>query len=463
MRARRLLVRWAVTYAACSVLLWVGFSVVAAYWLDDAQGTPLTLRTALLGGALVLALGALGWILWKPVGESISRIDRAVKAYAAGDFNVRLPCQDGSEISLLSADLNWMAQQFQDRIAAENARHREEEAVLSSMQEGVIAVDSAGRFIKVNRVARDWLGLENVEWAGQSTQEVMRQSDLQQFIRIALSSNDYLKADIELQGAPRRQVQVNSAPLKEDDGARLGALIMLNDITHMRRLESLRRDFVANVSHELKTPITSIKGFMETLLDGAIDNPVDARRFLEIIAKQADRLDAIIEDLLSLSRIEQDSERGELSAEQAGLKATLQAAVQAMQSRAEAKNIQLVFDCPDKMTARINAPLIEQAATNLIDNAIKYSGEDTVVHVRAREENGRALVEVSDQGPGIAREHQARIFERFYRVDKSRSRRLGGTGLGLSIVKHITQAHGGTIAVHSEPGNGSTFVLSLPQ
>ena len=237
----------------------------------------------------------------------------------------------------------------------------------------------------------------------------------------------------------------------------------LDDRIHrLRKLENIRRDFVANVSHELKTPITSIKGFVETLLGGALDSPEDSKRFLEIVAGQADRLNAIIDDLLVLSRLEQDSEKVEIIIEESGLKPVLEMAIQACAPKASEKKIRVDLNCPESVTARINPQLLEQAVINLVDNAVKYSLPSTQVQVDVSSDNGEIVVVVTDEGRGIAKEHFPRLFERFYRVDSDRSREMGGTGLGLAIVKHIAQVHGGSVSVDSSVGKGSTFRIHLP-
>jgi two-component system phosphate regulon sensor histidine kinase PhoR len=244
-------------------------------------------------------------------------------------------------------------------------------------------------------------------------------------------------------------------------------VIVLNDVTEMERLENVRRDFVANVSHELKTPVASIKGFVETLLDGAGDDPHDRRRFLDIIARQADRLASIIEDLLALSRIEQSENAGNLPRERVRIADLLAAATDDCLPRAQERSILFSVDCAPGLEALVNAPLVEQALINLIDNAVKYSEPGRTVRidaVSAPSSPGQlgVTIAVRDEGCGIEAEHLPRLFERFYRVDKARSRKLGGTGLGLSIVKHIVQAHGGSISVDSTPGVGSTFTIRLP-
>jgi two-component system phosphate regulon sensor histidine kinase PhoR len=220
---------------------------------------------------------------------------------------------------------------------------------------------------------------------------------------------------------------------------------------------------VANVSHELKTPVTSIKGFVETLLDGAMRDPTDAERFLRIIARQADRLHAIIEDLLSLSRIEQSEDADDISLETAPLAGVLESAMNACQAGAAEREIAVTLECEAGLTAKINLLLLEQAVVNLLDNAIKYSDPGRQVSVVAHSVDGEATISVADHGVGIAQEHLSRIFERFYRVDRARSRKLGGTGLGLAIVKHIVQAHHGSVTVDSTLGVGTTFTIRLPR
>ena len=239
----------------------------------------------------------------------------------------------------------------------------------------------------------------------------------------------------------------------------IGAVVVLNDVTRLKRLEAVRRDFVANVSHELKTPVTSIKGFAETLLDGALDDPEAARRFLRIIAGQADRLNAIIEDLLALSTLEAGQERPSARSRRPTSATSCSVAVEVVRAqggRPSASRSRRT--APGEVFAAINPPLLEQAVVNLIDNAVKYSPEGSDGR-RAASKSGptRSSSASRDDGPGIAREHLPRLFERFYRVDKARSRDLGGTGLGLAIVKHIAQVHGGRVSVESALGRGSTF------
>ena len=238
---------------------------------------------------------------------------------------------------------------------------------------------------------------------------------------------------------------------------------MLNDITRMRQLENMRRDFVANVSHELKTPITSIKGYVETLQEGALDDKDNVQKFLDIVLKQSDHLNAIVDDLLSLSRIEQDAERGEVQFTDENLRHIIEATMVDYESKARERKIKVIVSCGDEIVVKANFRLLEQAIGNLLDNAIKYSETDTSVEVEATSNSDEVIIKVRDYGNGIAPEHLPRLFERFYRIDKGRSRELGGTGLGLAIVKHIAQAHGGRVTVESTVGKGSIFALHLPK
>lgn len=239
--------------------------------------------------------------------------------------------------------------------------------------------------------------------------------------------------------------------------------MVFNDVSQMRRLENMRRDFVANVSHEIKTPLTAIKGFVETLQQGKVDKAEENERFLGIIQKHVDRLNSIVEDLLALSRIEQKDEQKEINFEPAKMVDVCQAAIQLCRPKAEEKKIRIDLDCEKDTTAIFDPTLIEQAVVNLLDNALKYSEPQGTVLVKSHQQNSEIIISVQDHGIGIAQKHLSRLFERFYRVDKARSRNLGGTGLGLAIVKHIAQAHGGHVTVESKLGEGSRFSIYLPQ
>ncbi len=461
MRRNGILTCWAKYYLLCATLLLVALIALTSDLYSGDDPAIIRRNVEWFGLAVIIIMGALAWALWFPVASRLQRIRQTVTAYAAGDFTPRAAVLNGTELDGLASDLNWMAHQLHCRRMVEQDRQRQQEAVLASMIEGVMAIDVDGCFISMNRAAREMLDAGAGDVNGYLVTDSIRQEDLIKFIRRALATDEPLDTDLVLRGDKERHLELVSTALTDEDGHRLGTLIVMNDVTRMRRLEGMRRDFVANVSHELRTPITSIKGFMETLLDGAMDHPDEARRFLEIIAKQADRLVAIIEDLLSLSRVEQESNRGGIPLEEGRVGDVINAAIQIIKLKSEEQGIHVDVDCPKNLRAHINAPLLEQAVVNLLDNAIKYSEKGARVHIVALQDDGAVQIKVRDEGPGIPREHQARIFERFYRVDKSRSRELGGTGLGLSIVKHIAQAHGGNVSVQSAPGKGSAFTISL--
>ena len=417
----------------------------------------------LIGTPVILGLSlVLSWAVSRSVGRSMQRLKEAAERFSTGDLSERLRVPDNREMADTADAFNTMADNLEAMIVSLKRRNNEQEAVLTSMVEGVLAVDSDQRVISVNAAAAKLLGSNPTEIEGRGLQEVIRNADLRRFVTNALTCDQPVEGNLILRNARDRVLQVNGTALRDTYGRGIGAVIVLNDVSRLRQLENLRRDFAANVSHELRTPITSIKGFAETLLDGAMAIPNDAERFLNIIAHQADRLNTIIEDLLSLSRIEKEAESGDISLLVGRLDKVLQAAVQDCSARAAERNIKVVLECPNDLAAKMKADLLEQAVINLLDNAIKYSEPGKQVWVTGYREDHLATIAVKDEGSGIAGEHHSRIFERFYRVDKARSRKLGGTGLGLAIVKHIALAHRGQVAVESALGQGSTFFIRLP-
>jgi two-component system phosphate regulon sensor histidine kinase PhoR len=417
----------------------------------------------LLGAPVIVGLSlVLSGVVGRLIGRSMQRLRDAAERFAGGDFSERLLVPDYREMAETTDAFNTMADNLEAAIVSLRRRNHEQEAVLTSMVEGVLAVDSEQRVISVNAAAAKLLGASPPEIEGRGLQEVIRNADLRRFVTQTLTCNQPVEGNLILRNARDRVLQVNGTALRDQGGRGIGAVIVLNDVSRLKQLENLRRDFAANVSHELRTPITSIKGFVETLLDGAIANPQDTERFLGIIGRQADRLNTIIEDLLSLSRIEKETESGGVSLSIGRIDEVLQAAVQDCSVCAAERNIHVVLDCPSDLKAKIKADLLEQAVTNLLDNAIKYSEPGKHVWVTGRRDHQMAVIEVKDEAGGIAPEHHSRLFERFYRVDMARSRKLGGTGLGLAIVKHIALAHRGEVTVASAVGQGSTFFIRLP-
>jgi two-component system phosphate regulon sensor histidine kinase PhoR len=355
-----------------------------------------------------------------------------------------------------------MTDQLRKRIATIQQQHDEQSALLSCMTESVLAVDADKKLIKMNRAAQAMFQITAEKSLGKNIMEAIRNADLLDLVNNTFASDVPVERDIFLPET-HTYLHGNGSVLRSDKGHHMGAVMVLNDITRMRKMERVRRDFVADVSHELRTPITSILGFADTLRSDSVDDTAERDHFLDIICQQSRRLQAIVEDLLSLSSIESETEKGEVELQTGRIAGVLRGAVQACQTAAEEKEIQLKLSCDEALQARMDSQLLQQAMMNLINNAVKFSDPGSNIDITGTETKRTVTLQVRDQGPGIARKHHARLFERFYRVDKGRSRRLGGTGLGLAIVKHIALAHQGQVTVDSDPGKGSTFSIILPK
>jgi two-component system phosphate regulon sensor histidine kinase PhoR len=414
-----------------------------------------------LPGGLLLSVLAAAWAA-RTLRRGLDALRGGAERHSAGELGWRVPHQPVAEFQDAAYAQNAFAKRMELRLSEGVRRLTEQEAVLTSMVEGVLAVDHEMRILNLNPGAGRIFGLIPENARGRTLLELSRNNDLLHFTSSALSATAPIESEIVIHDPDARFLQAHGSVLRDGQGRSIGAVVVLNDVTALRRLETVRRDFVANVSHELKTPITSIKGFVETLLEGAMADPQEAERFLRIVQRQADRLHAIIEDLLNLSRIERDAEAGDIALEAGAVRAVLIAAVQSCETQARARGIRIEWDCDPGLTAWINAALLEQAVINLIDNAVKYSPDGGAVRVDAALQDAGIVIRVTDEGQGIEAKHLPRLFERFYRVDKARSRKLGGTGLGLAIVKHIAQAHRGIVTVESTPGAGSVFSIQFP-
>ena len=405
---------------------------------------------------LVLAAAGMGvaWFLARWISAPLREIRRAAEVIAAGDFARRVPLASRDEIGGVAAALNRMAEELSSRLDRLREERSRLEAVLAGMREGVVAVDRWGGILHVNRAARDLLGLSG-EVTGLRAGEVLRFPALEEALRRVLEGGD--PAKVVLEDGPRA-LEIVVDPVA---GGR-GAVLVARDVTEERRYDRLRKEFVANVSHELRTPLTLIRGYVETLREGALEDRERAAGFLETIEKNVRRLGAVVEDLLELSRLE--SGEPLLKLRPVRPRALLEKVREDFRPLAEKKRQTLsVVSDPDLPPFQADPDFLERALRNLVDNAVKYVQEGGAITLGAGAEEGRVVFKVIDNGPGIPRADLPRIFERFYRVDKSRSRELGGTGLGLAIVKHIAQLHGGDVAVESEPGSGCVFTIRLPR
>jgi two-component system phosphate regulon sensor histidine kinase PhoR len=412
---------------------------------------------------IVVCAAVVSLIISKKLSRPIEDMKETARRFASGDFSRSLSLQGSAELAELAADMNEMARQLKDRFDTIIEEKNRIQAILAGMIEGVIAVDSAGAVVGINKAAADFWGLDESKTLGRNIEEIIRHPRFQQFVQKMLHDTEpSSETDTFVTNKGEKILELHGTSLTGSNGFKQGAVIVMHDITRLHRLEEVRRDFVANVSHELKTPITSIKGFVETLLEGAMANPQETKRFLEIIARHADRLNAIVDDLLTLSRLEEDSENRRLFFELAYIRPMLVSALELSKYKAQEKNISMELICDERLAVKMNIALIEQAVFNLIDNAVKYSPDNSPVKITVQKDKNAIQISVCDKGCGVEEQYLSRIFERFYVVDKSRSRRLGGTGLGLSIVKHIAQVHGGRVTVKSKVNEGSTFTLHLP-
>jgi two-component system phosphate regulon sensor histidine kinase PhoR len=337
----------------------------------------------------------------------------------------------------------------------------QQQAVFNSMAEGVLVLDGAGRVQLVNQSLQNLFALKG-DLRGQTMMEALRLPELADLVKQLQRQRTMQSHTIELPGIEERWVEVSAAALLDRDGAPHGAILVFHDLTRIKQLERTRQEFVANVSHELRTPLSLIKGFVETLLEGAKNDPEKATRFLQTIEKHADRLTFLIEDLLTISRLE--SGQIVMNLQPVDLREETRRVIDDLQSRADEKQIRMDNTVPAGLSARADADRLQQVLFNLVENAIKYGRNGGAVTIGGKD-GGEGKVEmwVRDDGPGIPAESRERVFERFYRVDRARSRESGGTGLGLSIVKHIVQAHGGEVWLKSDLGSGTTFHFTLPR
>lgn len=356
---------------------------------------------------------------------------------------------------------NRMSEKLESSLQQIRAEKDEIAAILRSMAEQVIAVDSSGNIFLLNPAAEKLFAVQSQETIGKPFVAVIRQAALCDILRFVLNHHQDKSEEIQLFLPEERCFEARALPI-QSEGRYRGALLVLHDITRIQKLEKIRRDFVANVSHELRTPLTSIQGFAETLLSGALSDPEHNREFIETIQTEAERLTHLVEDLLNLSAIESGKKKLNLSS--LSILDILKEVEESLNSFAQKHTVTLEIVVPAKLPPlHADRDAMKQLFMNLVDNAIKFNKKNGKVILEAVPNGDFITISIQDTGIGIPEQELPRIFERFYRVDKARSRELGGTGLGLSIVKHILEAHSGTIRVESAAGKGSTFFVTLPQ
>jgi two-component system phosphate regulon sensor histidine kinase PhoR len=414
-------------------------------------------RVIVLGSGIALALALiLSHMLAKRMSDAVGELTDAARRMTQGDLAVRTRLAGHDELSGLGQALDGLAGSLATTVGELRAERDLQRRILEAMHEGVVVVDRDGRIVLMNPALRSTL-LLGADAIGKLLIETVRHAELDTVVDRAREAPDDPPVEIELPGLKPRRLLVQAAPLSGDDQ---GLLLVFVDVTELRRLESLRRDFVANASHELRTPIAAVRSATETLQTGALEDPAAANRFLDIIERNAQRLQSLVEDMLELSKLE--SNEFKLKRERVELQRVVPIVLALFRERAEKKGVRLGSELAAGLPAVEGDPrALEHVLSNLVDNAVKYCPSGARIVVSATADESRVRLVVADTGPGIPAEHLPRVFERFYRVDAGRSRELGGTGLGLSIVKHMVETMRGRVAVESSVGKGSTFIVSL--
>src|SRR5580704_110690 len=446
----------------------VGYLVLAAlaawaFGQGSSQGTGILIWEAVL---TVAGLGVLlTWGVLHRAAVRLAGITESAAARESGGALWTAPATPRGTARNLESAIESMNRQLETRIEELQRKSRQLqesterlETVLGSMVEGVVAVDDTQRILFANRAARNLLDMQVTNPVGRPIWEVIRHARIDELIRKVLAGGEATSLEIDL---PRKHAVVAVLASRLPGNPTSGVVLVFHNVTELRRLENIRREFVSNVSHELKTPLTAIQAYAETLLDGALDEPEHRTKFVERIGEQAGRLHALIQDLLRLAQIESGDNVFDVRAVE--VSPVVRECIDEHLAVAESKSQRLVTQSPaDDVNVMADEEGLHTILGNLIDNAVKYTQDGGTISVRWRIDEGMARIDVQDNGPGIPPEHQSRIFERFYRVDRARSRDVGGTGLGLSIVKHLVQEFDGSIGISSEPGNGTTFTVRLP-
>lgn len=432
--------------------------------LENLDNELSRLRRSVFWGSIITVFVAmmLGYYLARNFSNPLESMTRVAESMSEGNYDERLAENRNDEIGRLAKALNRMSKNLKMRIEALSSEKNRLKAILAGMVEGVIAVDKNERIVLINNAACTITENYREESRGLPLWEVCRIEGLNKMLSVSLSEKREIKQKIRVVGADRdRHIEVVSSPMFIAGGELAGAVIVLHDITELHTLERVRRDFVANVSHELKTPIAAIMAMVETIIEDKEMTRVNEERFLKKISEQSVRLSTLVNDVLSIASIE--SEKRPSDARNIDIASIIDNVVALLMSKSEAGGIAMETELPDKKAyVKGDKEAMTQAISNLADNALTYTPKGGAVCIRLKVDDKTVIIEVEDTGIGIEPHHQQRIFERFYRVDTARSRELGGTGLGLSIVKHVALSHGGNVEVISRPGEGSVFRIKLP-
>ena len=415
---------------------------------------------------LIIITVFVSWWMSKSLVRPLEMIKVQAQRLAQGDFSsrVELGSNDSLESEQLGQAFNEIAIQLNQRIETILNQRNEQEAVFSSMVEGVIAIDSSEKILRINQAAYNILKISQENIEGDNLHNIIENEELRNLILFALKQDTPVGQEIVNHNAAdyEQVLFAQSAPLVDIHKKKCGTLVVFNDITKLKEFELQRKEFVANVSHELRTPLTAIQGLSETLIE--FPDLVQEKKayFIDVIHTHSIRLESIIENLLTLSKIEKETEIDDIEFVNESITLAISNAIFLCKDKALKRNIKIILNNEEDIVFRHNSALIEQAVINLLNNAIKYSNGDSEIKITVKKQGDEMIISVEDKGTGIPEEHLSRLFERFYRVDKARSRQLGGTGLGLSIVKHIALAHYGTVTVDSEMNKGSIFSITLP-
>jgi two-component system phosphate regulon sensor histidine kinase PhoR len=419
---------------------------------------PALATAGLLG---LLAAWVIGTGLSRRLTRPLDALSRAAAQISTGDLRSRAPVAGVDELGRLGETFNTMAGRLEDTIQAISTERTRVEAIIAAMTDAVVATDRGEAVVLLNRAAEDLLGVHRQRALGRRAGDVFAAPRLAGMLHEAVAFGRVTAEELPPGTAGDRVVEAHCAPIRDKVGAASGAVAVLRDVTELRQTERLRRELTANVSHELRTPLTSIKGFAETLLDGAMQDEATCRRFLTIMNGETDRLVKLVDDLLDLSLLE--SKRVTLELKPVDVSVLVAQTVDKLRPLAETQRLSLHQWAPPGMVIPADADRLEQVLTNLVDNALKYTPEGGRVDVRVAAADGEIEVLVNDSGRGIGPEDLPHVFERFYRADRSRTRGSGGTGLGLAIAKHIVEAHGGRISVSSRANEGTTFKVTFPR